>query len=94
MTTLETLNKLAKYADTMRSSGMQHDLIALFFKSWILCVDSGSIKEDIYDFYGTPDKAPAWLRVIANADPGNLDQARAEARAEFAKELDAMEVEK
>jgi hypothetical protein len=38
--------------------------------------------------------ADQWLRVIANADPGNLDQARAEARAEFAKELDAMEVEK
>jgi hypothetical protein len=90
MTTLDTLNKLSAYSKTLPATEVQIDMYSLLGDP-IEVIDPATAKEDIEDFYGTPDKAPAWLHVIAQAQPGKLDQAYAEARVCLAKVLDSFE---
>jgi hypothetical protein len=90
MNTLEILFKIAKYGALLPDrlvwcslaylvSGLPDDRIIEIAKS------------NVTDYYGTLDKAPAWLQIIAQAQPGKIEQACAEARAHLADELDAFQ---
>ena len=90
--TLEVLERIARYAETLPSAEVQIDMYSVLGAPPEM-IDPASARDDIEYFYGTPDKAPAWLRTLSQAQPGKLEAACAKAREELAREIDA-EVEK